>query len=70
MFELVFIVCSLLEGNNCQNPRHLNPMRLMEGTSIIGCMMATQIEGARLVNEHPNWIIVRAVCQPVGKFEL
>lgn len=65
MLELVFMVCSILEGAHCHTEQ---PIRLAEGTGMIGCMMAVQVEGANYVAAHPNWSIARGTCQPAGKF--
>jgi hypothetical protein len=65
MLELVFTVCSIVQGANCHA---LQPLRLEENTMMIGCMMASQFEGARWVGTHPNYYITRATCQPAGQF--
>lgn len=65
MLQLIFSVCSIVHGASC---RELAPVPLQEGTSIIGCIMATQIEGAKWAMAHPNYYIAKATCQPVGQF--
>jgi hypothetical protein len=65
MLELVFTVCSLVSGASCHE---LAPMTLQENTSMIGCMMASQVEGAKWANGHPNFYISRATCQPARTF--
>lgn len=65
MFELVFTVCSIVQGAAC---RELNPMPLREEAHMIACLMATQIEGAKWVNAHPNFYIAKAKCQPAKAF--
>jgi hypothetical protein len=65
MLELVITVCSIVQGANCHS---LQPVRLEENTMMIGCMMASQFEGAKWVEEHPNFYITRATCQPAGRF--
>ena len=65
MFELVLTVCSVLQGASC---RELPPIRLGENTLLTGCVIASQIEGARWVSEHPNYWIQRSTCQPAGRF--
>jgi hypothetical protein len=64
MLELVFTVCSIVHGANC----HLEPLRLQADTSLIGCMMASQIEGAKWVQQNPNYYIQRATCQRANRF--
>ena len=65
MLQLVFSVCSIVEGATCQE---LPPIPLQEGTSMMGCVMASQIEGAKWVVTHPNHYIQRATCAPAGRF--
>ncbi len=65
MLELVFTVCSIVQGANCHE---LQPIRLQENTMMVACLMATQIEGAKWVEEHPNYYVIRATCQPAGRF--
>ena len=62
---LIFSVCSIVEGATCTE---LPPIPLQEGTSLMGCVMASQIEGAKWVVAHPNHYIGRATCQPAGRF--
>lgn len=65
MLELVFTVCSLVQGAGC---KELPPITFEENKLPVACMMATQFEGARWVEEHPNFYIQRATCQPAGTF--
>lgn len=65
MLELVFTVCSLVQGASC---KELPPLALQEHTMITGCLLASQIEAARWVERHPNYYVQRAVCQPAGRF--
>ena len=65
MLELVFTVCSIVQGANCHEEQ---PIRLDENAQMIACMLASQFEGARWVSTHPNYYVVRATCQPAGKF--
>ena len=65
MLELVFTVCSILHGANCHK---VYPIRFAENTPMAGCIMASQIEGAKWVETHPNYYIIRATCQPAGRF--
>jgi hypothetical protein len=65
MLELVFTVCSVVSGASCHE---LAPMNLQENTSMMGCLMASQVEGARWVSSHPNFYISRATCQPAKAF--
>ncbi len=65
MLQLIFSVCSIVEGAACHD---LPPMPLREGTSIMGCVMASQIEGAKWVTAHPNHYIQKATCQVAGRF--
>lgn len=67
MFALILSVCSIVEGAAC---RELPPIPLQPQTSMMGCLLASQVEGARWVNEHPNFYVNRITCQqprkPVG----
>lgn len=65
MLELVFVVCSIVEGQSC---RQLPPIALEPEAQIVACMMATQIEGAKWAEAHPNHYIQRATCKPVGQY--
>ena len=60
MLELVFTVCSIVQGAYCHA---LQPVRLDENTMMIGCMI---FEGALWAETHPNYYITRATCQPAG----
>jgi len=46
----------------------LPPMPLREGTTVIGCLMASQVEGAKWVAAHPNQYIRKITCEPAGRF--
>jgi hypothetical protein len=35
---------------------------------MVGCLIASQIEGAQWVAAHPNHYIRKIVCQPAGRF--
>ena len=59
MLELVLTVCSLV-GSDCR----AEPVSLQANTSMLGCMMASQFEGAKFVQQNPNYYIKRAVCRP------
>ena len=63
MLELVFTVCSLVQGAAC---RDLNAIPL-GNASMITCVFATQVEGAKWIEDHPNFYIQRATCQPANR---
>ena len=65
MYELVFTVCSILHGANCSA---LSPVPLEADTPLIGCAIASQVEGAKWVSSHPNFYVLKATCQPAGRF--
>jgi hypothetical protein len=65
LLQLVFSVCSILEGAACHE---LPPMPLQQNTTAIACLMASQIEGAKWVAAHPNQYIQKARCEPAGQF--
>lgn len=65
MLVLIFSVCSIVEGASC---RELPPMPLKPETTLTGCLMASQIEGAKWAVHHPNYYIHKATCQPGGSF--
>ena len=56
MLELVFTVCSIVQGAHCHS---LQPVRLDENTMMIACVMASQFEGARWARRIQT-IILRA----------
>ncbi len=49
---LVFTVCSVVHGANC---RELSPLPLDANTPVIGCVIASQVEGAKRIMGHPNY---------------
>ena len=59
MLELVLTVCSIV-GADCR----MEPVPLQANTNMRACMMASQIEGAKFVQQNPNYFIKRAVCRP------
>jgi hypothetical protein len=61
MYELILTVCSLVQGAEC---RELPSINIDRGPSVIACAMASQIEGAKYVEEHPNFYIHKMTCQP------
>jgi len=65
MLQLVFRVCSIVEGGSCHE---LPPLPLNEGTTMIGCLMPSQVEGAKWAAAHPNQYIRRITCEPAGRF--
>ena len=65
MLQLVFSVCSIVQGASCHE---LAPIPLREGTTMMACAMASQIEGAKWVVAHPNHYIQRATCRPAGTY--
>jgi hypothetical protein len=65
MYELIFTVCSVLVGASC---RQENPIQLEEHVGMMGCLVASQIEGAKWVEAHPNFYVTRYTCQPAKMF--
>jgi hypothetical protein len=65
VLQLVFSVCSIVQGASCQE---LPPIPLEEGTTMMACAIASQIEGARWAVAHPNHYIQRATCGPAGTY--
>jgi hypothetical protein len=63
MLELVLTVCSITQGAHC---RDLSPI-VFEQQIVSACVMASQIEGAKWVMEHPNYYVQKATCQPAGR---
>jgi hypothetical protein len=63
MLQLIFTVCSILNGAACHA---MAPIPLAEGTGMMGCLIASQQEGAKYVSEHPNSYIIKATCAPTG----
>ncbi len=64
MIALIISVCSIVEGAAC---RELPPIPLQPNTTMVGCLMASQIEGAKWIEDHPNFYIRKVNCQPQGK---
>lgn len=65
MLELVFTVCSIVQGAHCHE---LQPIHLQENATMVGCVTASQLEGAKWVETHPNFYIRRATCRPANGF--
>ncbi len=61
IYTLIFHVCSIVVGANCHD---LSPLPLLPGVGPIGCMIASQVEGAKWVTAHPNFYVSRATCAP------
>ena len=64
MLALILSVCSIVEGAAC---RELPPIPLQPETTMVGCLMASQVEGAKWIQDHPNFYIRKVTCQPHGK---
>lgn len=65
MYELVFTVCSVVVGASC---REANPIPLQENVGMMGCLIASQVEGAKWTEAHPNFYVARYTCQPAKLF--
>jgi hypothetical protein len=65
VISLIFSVCSIVEGGACHE---LAPIALNPEATMRECLIASQIEGAKWVVDHPNFYIHRATCQPAGSF--
>lgn len=65
MLEIVFTVCSIVQGARCNE---LPPLELDPAANAITCMMAVQVEGAKYVDTHPNFYVVRGTCGPARVF--
>ncbi len=65
MFELILTVCSIVAGASCHEE---NPIQLSENADMRGCLIASQIEGAKWVESHPNHYIAKYTCQPARMF--
>jgi hypothetical protein len=60
--ELILTVCSIVQGANCHTEM------LQSEASMTACMMASQIEGAKWVQQNPNFYIQKATCRPAKMF--
>lgn len=65
MFELILTVCSIVAGASCHEE---HPIQLYENADMRGCLIASQIEGAKWVETHPNHYIAKYTCQPARMF--
>jgi hypothetical protein len=65
MIELVFAVCMIDQPSRCREVT-LN----FEGESLTTqqCVMNGQIELAKWVGDHPNWVIQKWRCGIAGQF--
>lgn len=80
MLELIFMACSLLNGNACKSVSlFLHPTETLVGrvdqpiyaeaspVTPVACAKNGQAEMAKWVNEHPNWTTGRGfTCRPAG----
>jgi hypothetical protein len=64
MLELILTVCTIVQGASCR----MEPLLLQDGASMMNCIMATQIEAAKWVQQNPNYYVQKATCQPAKKF--
>ncbi len=53
VIALMLSVCSIVEGAAC---RELQPIPLQPNTTMMGCLMASQIEGAKWIMEHSQFL--------------
>jgi hypothetical protein len=58
MIELILTACSIVQGASCFERK----LSLTEET-LMSCMVASQVEGARLVEKNPNYYIQRMTCR-------
>lgn len=65
ILQLIFSVCSIVEGAAC---RELPPIPLKEGTTMMQCLIGSQVEGAKWIAAHPNEQITKIACQPAGRY--
>ena len=65
MYVLIFTVCSIVYGANC---RELSPLPLDANTQVVGCVIASQVEGAKWAMGHPGYYVQRATCEPAGRY--
>jgi hypothetical protein len=65
VIQIVFSVCTILEGATC---RELPPIPLRPEARMSDCFMASQIEGAKWAMSHPNFYVHRVTCQRAGVF--
>jgi hypothetical protein len=65
VYELIFTVCSVVAGASC---REANPIPLQDNVGVMGCLIASQIEGAKWTEAHPNFYVSRYTCQPAKTF--
>jgi hypothetical protein len=54
-----------LDFHHCSD---LSPVPLEANTPLIGCAIASQVEGAKWAWNHPNFYVQKATCQPAGSF--
>jgi hypothetical protein len=64
VLALILSVCSIVEGAACHE---LPPIPLQPEATMVGCLMASQVEGAKWIQDHPNFYIRKVTCQPHGK---
>jgi hypothetical protein len=65
VYELIFTVCSVVAGATC---REANPIPLEQHVGLMGCLIASQVEGAKWVETHPNFYVSKYTCQPAKMY--
>lgn len=63
MIELVFTVCSLLEGAKCKEQS-----LVFQDLSLMTCLVGAQPQLARWAEGHPNWTVSKWTCRQAGMF--
>ena len=65
MYELILTVCTLVQGAHCKD---LASVKIDSSSTPMACLVASQMEGANWINEHPNFYLHKVTCQPYGIF--
>ena len=65
MIQLVFTVCSLVQGARCYP---VEPIVLREEVTMFGCIIGGMQEAAKYAMNHPNFYVAKYTCEPLGKY--
>lgn len=63
MISLIFIVCLVSDANKCEKKE----INFVETLSSMQCLLNSQIELAKWIEEHPHYFIKKVTCGKPSK---
>ncbi len=64
MIELVMAVCMIDQPSRCKD---VTINFAAENLTVNRCLMSGQLEMAKWIGEHPNWVIRKYTCRQAGE---